>query len=67
MTPLDPTLNLPLILYIHDIAAVLRRSRRSVERLRHSKRLPDELHIPGRPCWSRDDFLAWLNSGGRRK
>jgi hypothetical protein len=53
--------SLPLVFYMDDLTAVLRRSRRRIERLNRAGRLPERLPIPGRPCWSREAVLAWLN------
>ena len=58
---------LPLILYTEDLAVLARRSRRAIDRLKRAKQLPDPLPIPGRPCWAREDILAWLSTAGRRR
>jgi hypothetical protein len=34
---------------------------RNVQRLFRARELPDPLPIPGRPRWSRQVILAWLN------
>lgn len=61
----DPN-EFPMLLYKGDMARVLRRSERSVDRLDRAGKLPARLPLNGRPCWSRDQVLAWLNGKGRR-
>ena len=53
---------LPPLLYKEDLAQVLRRSERSIERLDRAGRLPERLPLPGRPSWSRDSVLSWLSA-----
>jgi hypothetical protein len=59
-------LPLPLVLFLADIAGLLRCDERTVSRLKRSGQLPDPLPLPGRPRWSRDAVLSWLNAGEQR-
>ena len=56
--------NLPPALTKADVARVLNRSERTVERLIRARVLPDPF-IPGR--WSRDVVLSWIANGGARR
>jgi hypothetical protein len=64
-TPIDPAApeTWPVILHKSDLAKAARKSERTIERLRRARRLPEPLDIPGRPCWAREDILAWLRTG----
>ena len=64
---MQPAVNdLPLVLFEDDFADVLRCSVRKVQRLKRAKSLPDQLPIPGRPRWARDNVLRWLAGGAGR-
>jgi hypothetical protein len=63
----DSATNLPPVLYKADLAQIFRKSARSIDRLHRSGRLPDPLDIPGRPCWSRNQILNWLETGAIRR
>jgi hypothetical protein len=63
-TPQDPTKAAQEIFYKRDLARVMQRSERTIERLQRSGKLPEPLPIPGRPSWSSHRFLDWLRSGG---
>jgi hypothetical protein len=59
--------DLPLVLKLSDWPALLRTSRRTVERMRRAGELPETLPLRGGPRWSRDVVLAWLNGGSMRR
>ena len=58
---------LPLVLIENDLAAVLRCSVRTVQRMKRARTLPAPLPIAGRPRWARDDVLRWLGGGAARR
>ena len=60
---LDPANDLPRVLFEGDFAAVLRTSVRTIQRMKRARALPQQLPIPGRPRWARDDVLRWLAGG----
>ena len=64
MSEVTTDANLPLVLTKRDIADVLHKSVRTVDRLDRAGRLPEPV-IPGR--WSRDVFLKFLNGGSRNR
>jgi len=43
---------------------LLRCSTRTVERIYRAKELPDPLPLSGRPRWTREAALQWLQGGG---
>jgi hypothetical protein len=65
--PDGPDSTFPLVFFKKDLATVLRRSERTVERLDRAGLLPERLPLPGRPSWSRDTVLSWLSGGGPRR
>ena len=56
--------DLPVVLFLGDVARILRCSTRTAERLNRADRLPKPLPIPGRPRWARDAVVQWLGVGG---
>lgn len=58
--------DLPLVCFADDLAAALRCSRRTIDRLRHAGQLPVELPIPGRARWSREAILGWIAAAGSK-
>lgn len=57
--------DLPRILFEDDLAALLRESRRTIERRRRAGELPEPLPISGRPRWAREVVIAWLGGTPR--
>ncbi len=57
---------LPLVLFEHDFADVLRTSVRTIQRMKRARSLPAPLPIAGRPRWARDEVLRWLAGGTGR-
>jgi predicted DNA-binding transcriptional regulator AlpA len=54
------------LLSISDLACVLQCSRRVVERLRASGRLPrPDLRIGRMPRWKPESIAAWIERGGK--
>jgi hypothetical protein len=56
--------NLPLVLRKSDVARLLDKSERTVERFQRAGMLPDQV-VPGR--WSRETFIQWLAGGSTRR
>ena len=54
--------DLPIVLFTEDVAQVLRRSRRTTERLIRANKVPGRIDLPGRPSFSRDAFLDGLRA-----
>lgn len=46
-----------------DLAAVLRISSRTLDRMRSAGRIPDPLAGPGQPRWNAGDVDAWIAAG----
>jgi predicted DNA-binding transcriptional regulator AlpA len=58
-----PLVTFPKILFKADVAKLLNRSVDTITRLYRAGRLPAPLDLPGRPCWTDAQILAWINSG----
>jgi hypothetical protein len=60
MTPITSPEQLPLVMDSGDVAAFLRKSKRTIERFRKKGLMPKEI-IPGcrPPIWHRDVILDW--------
>jgi len=57
---------LPLVLVKDDWARILKKSRRTIDRLYRSGQLPAPL-TDGDPRWSRGQARAWLDGGRYRR
>ena len=58
--------DLPLVCEKRDLARLLNKSERSVDRYYGAKLLPEPLIPDTRPRWSRDQVVSWLAGGSRR-
>lgn len=54
---------LPVLLTIRELAAILKISQRSVWRLVSSGKLIQPLHIGGSIRWRQDEVLKWIEQG----
>jgi predicted DNA-binding transcriptional regulator AlpA len=64
--PEVPAPGLEPLLSIVDLAAILRCSRRVVERMRSAGKVPrPDLHVGRMPRWKASTIHAWINSGGK--
>jgi hypothetical protein len=53
------------LLTIKDIAAILKCSRRLVERMRSAGKLPQpDLHVGRMPRWQVESIQSWIDQGG---
>jgi predicted DNA-binding transcriptional regulator AlpA len=66
MTTDDKSSPLPTILDKGDLAQLLRKSERTIDRLHRAHALPEPL-IPGVPRWSRTAIERWLAGGTTRR
>jgi hypothetical protein len=65
-SPRPPTLAIEPLMSINDLAECLKCSRRGVERLRASGRVPKPDIIVGRmPRWRPGTIRRWIERGGR--
>lgn len=54
---------LPVLLTIRELAAILKISQRSIWRLVSSGKLIQPLHIGGSIRWRQDEVLKWIEKG----
>jgi predicted DNA-binding transcriptional regulator AlpA len=54
---------LPVLLTIRELAAILKISQRSIWRLVASGQLIKPLHVGGSNRWRQDELIAWIDSG----
>jgi excisionase family DNA binding protein len=59
----NPRASAPLLLRDADLAQALSVSRATVQRWRHSGRIPRPVHIGGAVRWSRDEVEQWIAAG----
>jgi predicted DNA-binding transcriptional regulator AlpA len=62
----DDNKSLPTVLDKTDLAQLLRKSERTIDRLHRAHILPEPL-TPGRPRWSRTAIERWLDGGTARR